>query len=214
MDKKNEECGYAGYLDQYVKYPPSGPLPLPGGSFRITDHCDIWWDIFQAALIINPAFNVYRIFDVVCPSSPDSLLDALNVLPSTPFPGMSLASRKIQCCHCLGHSNDLKHSHSDWVPNQQTLPVYFDRADVKAAIHAPNVPWQECAAVPVFPDGDASRPTALSVLPNVIEKSNRTVIIHGRADFVLIAEGTRIVIQKYTISLCSFLPLSDKPYTA
>ena len=214
MDKKNEECGYAGYLDQYVKYPPSGPLPLPGGSFRITDYCDIWWDIFQAALIINPAFNVYRIFDVVCPSGLDSLLDALNGLPSTPFPGTSLASRKIPCCHCLGHRNDLKHRHGDTVPNQQTLPVYFDRADVKAAIHAPNVPWQECAAVDVFPEGDASRPTALSVLPSVIERSNRTVIIHGLADFILIAEGTRIVIQKSVIPPYNYLISSDRIYAA
>jgi len=84
---------------------------------------------------------------------------------------------------------------------------------VKAAIHAPNVSWQECATSHVFPEGDASPPTAFSVLPSVIEKSNRTVIIHGRADFVLIAEGTRIVIQKYTISQYGFLPLSDRPYT-
>jgi carboxypeptidase D len=34
------------------------------------------------------------------------------------------------------------------------------------------------------------------VLPNVIEKSKRTVIVHGLADFLLIAEGARIVLQK------------------
>jgi carboxypeptidase D len=68
--------------------------------------------------------------------------------------------------------------------------LYFDRADVKAAIHAPaNVDWTECSNVNVFPRGDASPPSALSVLPNVIEKSVRTVIVHGLADFILIAEG-------------------------
>lgn len=68
--------------------------------------------------------------------------------------------------------------------------MYFDRADVKAAIHAPaNVDWTECSNVNVFPRGDASPPSALSVLPNVIEKSVRTVIVHGLADFILIAEG-------------------------
>ena len=102
--------------------------------------------------------------------------------------------------HCLVPSNDSKHRHNNAVPNEQTLPLYFDRADVKAAIHAPNVPWQECSSVEVFPKGDASPPSAFSVLPSVIEKSNRTVLIHGRADFNLIAEGTRIVIQKYTNS--------------
>jgi len=134
--------------------------------------------------------------------------------PSTPFPGMSLDSRKVLYCHYLGHSNDFKHRHSGEVPNEQTLPLYYDRADVKAAIHAPNVSWNECAPFPVFPEGDDSLPTAFSVLPSVIERSNRTVIIHGRADFVLIAEGTRIVIQKYRVPQHSFLPLSDEPYTA
>lgn len=75
-------------------------------------------------------------------------------------------------------------------PDIQLSPLYFDRADVKAAIHAPaNVDWTLCSNVNVFPHGDASLPPALTVLPNVIEKSNRTVIVHGLADFILIAEG-------------------------
>jgi len=49
--------------------------------------------------------------------------------------------------------------------------------------------WTECSVVDVFPHGDASPPSALSVLPNVIEKSNNTVIIHGLGDYILIAEG-------------------------
>ena len=93
--------------------------------------------------------------------------------------------------------------HSGLPGSEQTHPLYFDRADVKAAIHAPNVPWQLCpsdeVSDDVFPDGDASPPAALSVLPSVIEKSSRAVIIHGLADFNLIAEGARIVIQKYAI---------------
>ena len=75
--------------------------------------------------------------------------------------------------------------------------MYFDRADVKAAIHAPaTVSWSECSSENVFPNGDASVQPALTVLPNVIEKSKRSVIVHGLADFIFIAEGTRIVLQK------------------
>jgi carboxypeptidase D len=74
--------------------------------------------------------------------------------------------------------------------------LYFDRSDVKAAIHAPaDVDWVECSGN-VFPDGDGSLPPALTVLPNVIEKSKRFVVVHGLADFVLIADGARAVIQK------------------
>jgi carboxypeptidase D len=75
--------------------------------------------------------------------------------------------------------------------------VYFDRADVKAAIHAPaNVDWKVCSDTNVFPHGDASLPAAFTVLPNVIEKSKRSVIVHGLIDFLVIAEGARIVLQK------------------
>ena len=77
-------------------------------------------------------------------------------------------------------------------PQQQT-PLYFNRTDVKTAIHAPlDVNWEECSNINVFtgPDGsDESLPPAFTVLPNVIEKNNRTVIVHGLADFILIAEG-------------------------
>ena len=76
-------------------------------------------------------------------------------------------------------------------------PVYFDRQDVKKAIHAPlNQTWFECSEIDVFPNGDASLPSAFTVLPSVIEKSNRSVIVHGLADYVLIAEGARVVLQK------------------
>ena len=75
--------------------------------------------------------------------------------------------------------------------------MYFDRSDVKAAIHAPAyVNWTLCAEKAVFPNGDASLPPALTVLPNVIEKSKRSVIVHGLGDFILIADGSRAVIQK------------------
>jgi carboxypeptidase D len=74
---------------------------------------------------------------------------------------------------------------------QTQSPIYFDREEVKRAIHAPlNVTWSECSDVNVFPHGDSSLPPALNgVLANVIEKSNRTVVVHGLGDFILIAEG-------------------------
>ena len=58
---------------------------------------------------------------------------------------------------------------------------------VQSAIHAPHVVWEACQG-PVYinattgaPGNDQSIPSTLSVLPNVIEKSERTVIIHGLA---------------------------------
>lgn len=162
LDKINKKCGYDDYMSKYLKYPPRGKLPLPGKSVEYDEGCDVWDLIFEAALLINPAFNVYRIFDVY-----PILWDVLG------FPGS--------------------------FPNEQTKPLYFERADVKAALHAsPNKTWEECTSIDVFPNGDKSLPPTFTVLPNVIEKSERTVIVHGLADYVLIAEGARIALQNMT----------------
>ena len=75
------------------------------------------------------------------------------------------------------------------------------------AIHAPHINWVDCTDESVYvntttgqPINDQSIPSTLSVLPNVIEKSVRTVIVHGLNDFILVAEGTRIAIQLVTPS--------------
>ena len=94
--------------------------------------------------------------------------------------------RKISYCH-----PELIFRVSGTFPDQQSV-LYFDRKEVKEAIHAPvNVTWTECSNVHVFPgpNGDTSLPPALTVLPGVIEKSKRSVIIHGLGDFVLMADG-------------------------
>ncbi len=58
-----KKCGYIDYTSKYVTYPPKGRLPLPGNTPDFDSSCDVWKTIFNEALIINPAFNVYRIFD-------------------------------------------------------------------------------------------------------------------------------------------------------
>ncbi|KAG1817704.1 Alpha/Beta hydrolase protein [Suillus subaureus] len=155
LEEKAATCNYTGYMDKYVIYPPAGLLPLPGDS--VSEGCDIWDDIFSNALIINPAFNIYRVWDTY-----PILWDVLGFL-------------------------------------SQESPIYFNRTDVKEAIHAPvDTEWLECTNTNVFLNEDSSLPPALTVLPSVIEKSQRTVIVHGLADFVLIADGTRIAIQNMT----------------
>lgn len=62
LDARNKACGYAHY---HIPYPPKGLLHLPGNNIEGPDGCDLWEEIFDAALLVNPAFNVYRIFDTV-----------------------------------------------------------------------------------------------------------------------------------------------------
>ncbi|KAI9466663.1 alpha/beta-hydrolase [Lactarius psammicola] len=159
LDSVAEMCNYTDYMAKHVTYPPQGPLLLPGASTEFDQSCDVQRMIFDAALVVNPAFNVYNIFDTSIP------WDVLG------FPQVSLH-----------------------FPSTSQL-------NVKAAIHAPpTVKWELCPfdGPSIFPDGDASLPPAFTVLPKVIEKSNRSVIVHGLTDFLLIAEGTRIVLQNMT----------------
>jgi carboxypeptidase D len=78
--------------------------------------------------------------------------------------------------------------------------LYFDRSDVKRHLHVPQTTtWVECSLTPVFVNGtDITRPSGLSVLPGVIERSKRTIIGHGMLDMVLMANGTLLSIQNMT----------------
>ncbi|KAL1660933.1 Alpha/Beta hydrolase protein [Schizophyllum commune] len=146
----SDACGYTTYLDDYVKYPPEGLLPLVGnreGSTRVSDECAIWDEVYN---------EIFRVTDT--------------------FPNL---------WSVLGFPRD----------TQQF--IYFNRTDVQDAIHAPRKVWEDCLG-PVYVNGDHSLPSMLSIFPNVIEKSARTVVVHGLADMILIAEGTRIAIQNMT----------------
>ena len=92
--------------------------------------------------------------------------------------------------------------------------TYFNRSDVKAAIHAPAyVDWNECAADPVFiggeeedgyytggpeGEGDLSADPIQHVLPQVIEATNRVLVSNGDFDMIIITNGTLLSIQNMT----------------
>ncbi|KAI9658142.1 MAG: hypothetical protein M1831_003988 [Alyxoria varia] len=76
--------------------------------------------------------------------------------------------------------------------------IYFARPDVQRAINAPIQDWAECSNGVL--EQDTSPPSGLSVLPRVIERTKRTVIGHGELDYILIANGTLLMIQNMTWS--------------
>ena len=77
--------------------------------------------------------------------------------------------------------------------------VYFNMTKVQKAINAPIQEWNECTPTDVFVNGtDNSKPSALSVLPHVIENSDRVIIGHGLLDMILIWNGTLIATQNMT----------------
>ncbi|KAJ4405527.1 hypothetical protein N0V82_010310 [Gnomoniopsis sp. IMI 355080] len=86
--------------------------------------------------------------------------------------------------------------------------TYFDRTDVKQAIHAPlNVTWGLCVGAPFIDtggnygpesEGDTSADPIQHVLPQVIEATNRVLISNGDYDMIIITDGTLLAIQNMT----------------
>ncbi|KAK3365057.1 carboxypeptidase cpdS precursor [Lasiosphaeria ovina] len=86
-------------------------------------------------------------------------------------------------------------------PGGDTSEVFFNRRDVKEALHAPlDVEWAECSG-PVFAGGaddDLSDPSVVRALPSVIDRTKNVIIAHGAQDLVLLANGTLLAIQNMT----------------
>ena len=98
----------------------------------------------------------------------------------------------------LGYSTDLQYAYPG-------LPIYFNRTDVKQAMHAPmDVERLECKG-PVFvgesgpeDEGDSSADQIQHALPKMMEKTNRVLVANGALDFEIITSGTLLAIQNIT----------------
>ena len=65
LEKISAHCNYTGYAEKYLTYPPTTSVfPLPGESTVPDGLCDIWGLIVEEALTINPAFDIYFIFQM------------------------------------------------------------------------------------------------------------------------------------------------------
>lgn len=67
---------------------------------------------------------------------------------------------------------------------------------MQKVINAPLQEWEDCSNGIL--DTDASPASGLSVLQNVIERSERTIIGHGLLDFILMCNGALLVMQNKT----------------
>lgn len=159
LHTRAEKCGYNDFLSTALTFPPKGPLPTPPNSQQDTPGCALWTDVYNAALLTNPCWDVYQVA-TTCPI----LWDVLGFPGSIPY-----------------------------LPDGAT--IYFNRTEVQRAINAPLQPWAECQNAL---STDTSAPSALSVLPRVIEKNKKTLIAHGALDFVLVRNGTLIAINNMT----------------
>jgi carboxypeptidase D len=144
--------------------------------------CDVFDLINDAALEVNPCFDIYEIVEQ-CPFLSD----------------------------VLGFPTEITYN--------VYSTTYFNRSDVKTAMHAPqDVSWQECSAEPVFVghggpqgEGDTAPDPIQHVLPQVIEATNRVLVGNGDFDMIIITNGTLLAIQNMTWN--GQLGFSEQPST-
>jgi len=71
IHRRADSCGYTDFLNKYLVFPPTGPLPTPPNSSA--PGCDLWTDIYYAASRINPCFDIYVSHLFQAPDSPFEL---------------------------------------------------------------------------------------------------------------------------------------------
>ncbi|KAI1342502.1 carboxypeptidase [Xylariaceae sp. FL0016] len=68
VNQKAEDCGYFAWMEEALTFPPAGKFTSPNNS----RDCDVWDDVVEAAIYVNPCFNVYHLTDF-CPFLWDEL---------------------------------------------------------------------------------------------------------------------------------------------
>lgn len=166
-------CGYDTYLDRYIRYPATERQPT-----KLPGLQGDQVRYLDGCSLFNDVFHAAQ---------------AVNPCFS-PYTITSLCPMKYDP---LGFADG-----TGYVP-EGSGPVYFNRQDVKAAIHAPlDKEWVFCTNDPVFVNGTDTSvvdgPGSQPVIPNVIDRTQNVILGHGSQDFVLIADGTLLSIQNMT----------------
>lgn len=172
MRNSSTTCGYEAYLQKYIVFPPAERQPAALPGLE-SDQVNY----VEGCGLFNDVFSA-----------------AQEVNPCfSPYTITNLCPIKYDP---LGFTDGTM-----FVPDGSG-PVYFNRPDVKAAIHAPNKEWAFCTDQAVFVNGTddsvVDGPGSQPVLPNVIDRTQNVILGHGSQDFVLISDGTLLTIQNMT----------------
>ena len=166
--ERADSCGYTDYINTYLTYPPPGPLPLPKNSSL---DCDLFDDVFSAALEVNPCFNIYHILDT-CPH----LFNVIGIVnPGDYFPP--------------GAQVYFNRSDVQAAINAPVGTNWMQCTDINVF----EGPYGNNS------QGDESLgPAQDGVLAHVIESTNNTIIGVGGLDYLLPINGTLLALQNMT----------------
>lgn len=54
VNQRAESCGYFSFMEEALTFPPKGKFMAPNSS---AEGCEVWDDIINAAIYVNPCFN-------------------------------------------------------------------------------------------------------------------------------------------------------------
>ncbi len=168
-----DQCGYTKYLEKYLTFPPpSGSFPvLPNPYDSNTTACDLFDDVYNAALLANPCFNIYHIVEN-CPH-PFSELGIVNPGDYNP-PGAVVYFNRTDVQKAINAPVG-----TNWM--QCTNRNVFGGASNNQSL------------------SDTSLgPAQDGVLAHVIDSINNTFIGVGNLDFLLATNGTLLALQNMT----------------
>ena len=66
LRQRADDCGYTGFIETAMTFPPTGPLPTPPNAEGNKDKCNLWTDVYLAAPLVNPCWDVYQVATTSC----------------------------------------------------------------------------------------------------------------------------------------------------
>lgn len=172
LQDRVDKCGFTDYINKYYTFPPpEGPFPVLPEVSEDNPNCDIFDDVYYAALLANPCFNIYHITDT-CPH----LWNVLGIVNTGDYspPGEVVYFNRSDVQKAINAPVG-----TNWM--QCTMTNVFGGAS-----NNPNL-------------SDASLgPAQNGVLAHVIDTINNTFIGVGNLDFILPTNGSIFALQNVT----------------
>ena len=171
--QRADQCGYTDYLNKYLTFPPpQGSFPVLPDPFSSDSYtCDLFDDIYNAALLSNPCFNVYHLTDT-CPH----LWDVLGIVNPGDYspPGEVVYFNRSDVQKAINAPVG-----TNWM--QCTNKNVFGNGSNNQSL-----------------SDQSLGPAQDGVLAHVIEKTKNTFIGVGDLDFLLNTNGSLLAIQNMT----------------
>ncbi|KAK7887936.1 hypothetical protein LTR67_009330 [Exophiala xenobiotica] len=179
MNNISETCGFKDMMKQSETFPPIGAIAVP-------EILEVMQGGTSSSYLNNSDCNLFdQIVELATEMNP--CFDVYYIGQSCEYPGDIIG--------------DPYHQNAAGSP-----AIYFNRPDVKKAIHAPvSFDWSMCSQGAFKTNSlgqqyDSSPPSAANngPLKTVIERTNNAIIGHGLLDMVLMVNGSLLALQNLT----------------